>query len=92
MPHLYVALHSGIHSDSSIPRLSKKPLSQGVDPSPTPMMPTMGDSRTEISMPCLINAFARIIAVIHPADPPPTMTIFLMAGGMLVGLSGCLTE
>jgi hypothetical protein len=52
----------------------------------------MGDSRTEISMPCLISPFARIIAVIHPADPPPTMTIFLIAGGMLVGLSGCLNE
>jgi hypothetical protein len=55
-------------------------------------MPTAGDSRTEISMPCLSSAFARIIVFIHPADPPPTMTIFPIAGGMLGGLSGCLNE
>ena len=33
---------------------------------------------------------AKIIAVIQPADPPPTITIFLIAGGMLVGLAGCV--
>src|SRR5450755_3368445 len=81
MPHLYVAWHLGIHSDSSIPMLSKKPRSQGVEPSPTPMMPTVGDSTTVISTPCSIRDRARIIAVIHPADPPPTTTIRRTVGG-----------
>src|SRR5438477_425260 len=67
MPHLYVALHAGIHSDSSMPRPSKNPRSQGVEPSPTPMMPTVGDSSTSISMPFLMSASAKIIAVIRPA-------------------------
>src|SRR2546429_2994490 len=84
MPHLYVALHAGIHSDSSMPRLSKKPRSHGVEPSPTPMMPTAGDSSTAISIPFLMNASARIIAVIHPAVPPPTITILRNVGGIFV--------
>src|SRR5581483_9199108 len=74
MPHLYVAWQAGIHSDSSIPRLSKKPRSQGVDPSPTPTVGTVGDSRTVISTPRSISERAKINAVIQPADPPPTMT------------------
>src|SRR5438552_15457226 len=68
-----------------MPSLSKKPRSHGVDPSPTPMMPTAGDSSTEISIPFLMNASAKIIAVIHPAVPPPTMTIFLKVGGIFAG-------
>src|SRR5258708_37741140 len=62
-------------------RLSKKPRSHGVDPSPTPMMPTAGDSSSVISMPLLMNALAKIIAPIHPDDPPPWLTIFLITGG-----------
>jgi hypothetical protein len=45
------------------------------------MMPTVGDSRTSISTPFLTSAFAKIIAVIHPADPPPTMTILRITEG-----------
>src|SRR6186713_1042140 len=56
-----------------MPRLSKNPRSQGVDPSPTPMIGTVGDSRTVISTRS-INDRAKISAVIHPADPPPTIT------------------
>src|SRR5438105_5269806 len=67
-----------------MPSLSKKPRSHGVEPSPTPMMPTAGDSSTAISMPLLMNASAKIIAVIQPAVPPPTMTTFLKVGGIFV--------
>ena len=69
-----------------MPRPSKNPRSQGVEPSPTPMIPTVGDSSTSISIPFLMSALAKIIAVIHPADPPPTMTILRTADGMLVGV------
>src|SRR5258706_15827824 len=81
MPHLYVAWHSGIHSDSSMPRLSKNPRSQGVEPSPTPMIGTVGDSSTATSTPFGTRALARIIAAIQPAVPPPTITSLRMAAG-----------
>src|SRR5438132_699076 len=64
--------------------LSNNPRSHVVDPSPTPMMPTAGDSSTAISMPLLMNASAKIIAVIQPAVPPPTMTTFLKVAGIFV--------
>ena len=73
-----------------MPRLSKKPRSQGVEPSPTPMMPTVGRLQHRDLDALPMSACARIIAVIHPAEPPPTMTIFRIAGGMRVGLAGCL--
>src|SRR3569833_59026 len=87
MPHLYVAWQAGIHSASSIPRLSKNPRNQGVEPSPTPMTPTTGDSRTVISTPRSMSEPAgappaNVNAVIQPADPPPTMTMRrTLAGG-----------
>src|SRR5258706_3384736 len=83
MPHLYVAWHSGIHSASSMPRLSKNPRSQGVEPSPTPMIGTVGDSSTVISTPLGSSALARIIATIQPAVPPPTMTSLRMQVGVV---------
>ena len=58
-----------------MPKPSKKPRSQGVEPSPTPMMPTAGDSTTVISTPCSISERARVNAAIHPAEPPPTTTM-----------------
>src|SRR5207253_2493394 len=78
--HLYVALQAGIHSDSSMPRESKNPRSHGVEPSPTPMIPTIGDSTNCTCTPRAING-ARIIAVIHPAVPPPTITILRSDAG-----------
>ena len=68
-----------------MPRLSKNPRSHGVEPSPTPMMPTAGDSSTVISTPLASSALARIIAVIQPADPPPTMTMRFIGGGASAG-------
>src|ERR1043165_4626562 len=92
MPHLDVALHSGIHSDSSMPSASKNPRSHGVEPSPTPMMPTTGDSSTVISTPRATSALAKIIAVIHPAVPPPTMATRLMFGGTRASFGGCVYD
>src|ERR1700736_2293056 len=45
------------------------------------MMPTAGDSTTVISTPWSINERARISAVIHPAEPPPTTTMRRTVGG-----------
>ena len=64
-----------------MPRLSKNPRSQGVEPSPTPMMGTVGDSSTVISTPRSMSERARISAVIQPAEPPPTMTMRRTATG-----------
>src|ERR1700736_867572 len=64
-----------------MPRLWKKPRSHGVEPSPTPMIGTVGDSRTVISTPRSIRDRASISAVIQPADPPPTMTMRRTAAG-----------
>ena len=60
---------------SSMFKLSKNPRSQGVDPSPTPMAPTVGDSTKVISTPCSVSERANVSAVIQPAVPPPTMRI-----------------
>ena len=67
-------------------RLSKNPRSHGVEPSPTPMMSTAGDSSTVMSTPFGISASARIMAVIHPAVPPPTITMLVMAACVPAGL------
>jgi hypothetical protein len=83
-----VAFTSGIHSDSSMPRLSKNPRSQGVEPSPTPMIPTAGDSSTVTCTPRGMKALARIIAAIQPADPPPTMAMERYGGGAAVARDG----
>src|SRR5690349_14242880 len=72
-----------------MPSESKKPRSQGVDPSPTPMMPTAGDSSTVISMPRPMNAWASSIAAIQPAEPPPTMTTRRIEGGTRASRGGC---
>jgi hypothetical protein len=50
------------------------------------MIPTVGDSSTLISTPFLISAWAKIIAVIHPAEPPPTITILRISEGTDAGL------
>ena len=44
MPHLYVALHARHPLGFLDAQASKNPRSHGVEPSPTPMMPTTGDS------------------------------------------------
>jgi hypothetical protein len=67
-------LQRGIHSDSSIPRISKNPASCGVEPSPTPTMPISGDSSTLISTARPCQRFHIRLAAIQPAVPPPTIT------------------
>ena len=74
MPHLYVAWHAGIHSDSSMPRLSKNPRSHGVEPSPTPMIADRRRFQHRDLDASLEQERANVSAVIHPAEPPPTMT------------------
>ena len=52
-------------------------------------MPTVGDSRTEISTPRWIITFANVIAAIHPVVPPPMMAMRLKGGPRGRWLNGC---
>jgi len=63
-----------------MPRPSKKPRSHGVEPSPTPMMPTAGDSSTVTRRRSPNFELASSSAVIQPAVPPPTTTTCRMGG------------
>ncbi len=87
MPFLYVALHSGIHSDSGIPNCSKKSLNLGVEPSPTPIMPISGDSIRVILIPLLAHRLAIKQAAIQPAVPPPKIVTVLIGENSIVDLS-----
>jgi len=88
MPALYVALQAGIHCDSAMPRLSKKPRSHGVEPSPTPMTPTVGDSSTVTFKRSPKREVVNSSAVIHPAVPPPTTAMCCTAGSAERGAGG----
>jgi hypothetical protein len=54
---------------------------EGQVPSPTPTLGTLGDSTSVMRMPRSLGLkrAARMLATSHPADPPPTITIFLMS-------------
>src|ERR1700691_2292508 len=75
MPSLMVPRVLRRNSSSSIPRALLNSRIGGMVASPTPMMPMSADSTTRIAPTPRASRRASMAAAIHPAVPPPTMTM-----------------
>src|SRR6187551_3597255 len=76
MPSLNVALVAFMNSASSRPSMRLKLMMSGMVASPTPIVPISSDSTSVIETSFGSSRLESAAAVIHPADPPPAMTIF----------------
>ena len=76
MPHLYVALQAGIHSDSGMSSFRNISRMKGVVPSPTPIVPIDADSIRLTVVPPSPQQRCNQLAVNQPAVPPPTTRMF----------------
>src|SRR5688500_11339856 len=75
MPSLKVALVAFMNSRSSRPSIRLKTRMSGMVASPTPIVPISSDSTSVIETSFGSNMLDSAAAVIHPAEPPPAMTI-----------------
>src|SRR5690242_2826454 len=76
MPSLNVPRTARTNSTSSICSELLNARRCGTVASPTPTVPMSSDSMSVMSQPLPLRACARPAAAIHPAVPPPTMTMF----------------
>lgn len=65
-----------MNSASGMARKFRNFLNKGVVPSPTPIVEILLDSIRVILLPVSPILFRKMLAVIQPALPPPTITIF----------------
>src|SRR6187455_1930511 len=75
IPSLNVPRTARTNSTSSICSELLKARRCGTVASPTPTVPMSSDSMSVMSQPLPLSACARPAAAIHPAVPPPTMTM-----------------
>src|SRR5512134_3076431 len=75
MPSLKVALVALMNSCSSRPSMRLKLMMSGMVASPTPIVPISSDSTNVIETSFGSSMLDSAAAVIHPAEPPPAMTI-----------------
>src|SRR5688572_10044420 len=75
MPSLNVALVAFMNSASLMPSMRLKLMMSGMVASPTPIVPISSDSTSVMETSFGSSRLESAAAVIHPAEPPPAMTI-----------------